>query len=80
MKDNFDHDNLFDLLKVTVEERDVVYKGKIVNINSLVLYVSMQSEYGDCGLTGEFVMAVGDIDTARKLQPVLEDVLNSNFK
>lgn len=53
---------------VSVEERDVVYKGQIVKSSCLVFDFKMAAEDGLSGFVGEGFIVVGDIEVARRLQ------------
>lgn len=60
---------------VTVEEREVIHKGKIIKSVCLIAKISMADEDERCGYTGELRVVIGDIKVARNLQLILEEKL-----
>ena len=64
---------MFTLTKgVTIEDREVVHKGKIVTSCCLIAGVVITDDDASCGYSGELRVVVGDIHVARKLQHVLD--------
>jgi hypothetical protein len=63
--------------RVTIDERDVAYKGKITKSVCLVIdvYATDDNEVALCGYLGEMIVHTGNIDVARKLQSVFEKEL-----
>lgn len=65
----------FKCFRVTIEDRDLTYNGKIVTSPCLIARVAISSHDGSCGYVGELRVDVGDINVARKLESVLEEKL-----